>query len=119
MLTIDNAPPRIKTKSLKITRPEIYYGEVTHEPVFVNTAQKEFNYPSGEQNAYSKYEGKGGFPVSSFPMRIAAAVHEGEANILLTDYLTPEQPHDDPPQSPRPRCRSSPDSSSGTPIPTW
>src|SRR3954469_1166328 len=89
VLTIDDAPPRVNAKSLKITRPELYYGEVTHEPVFVNTAQKEFNYPSGEQNAFSKYEGAGGFPVSSLPMRIAAAVHEGEANILLTDYLTP------------------------------
>ena len=48
--------------SLKLTRPEIYYGEVTHEPVFVNTAQEEFNYPSGEQDARSRYEGKGGFP---------------------------------------------------------
>jgi uncharacterized membrane protein (UPF0182 family) len=89
VLTIDDAPPRISAKSLKITRPELYYGEVTHEPVFVNTAQKEFNYPSGEQNAFSKYEGRGGFAVSSFPMRLAAAVHEGEPNILLTDYLTP------------------------------
>ena len=62
---------------------------MTHEPVFVNTAQQEFNYPAGEQNAYSKYEGKGGFPISSFAMRVAAAIHEGEANILLTDYLAP------------------------------
>ena len=89
VLLIDNAPPEIKTPSLKLTRPEIYYGEVTHEPVFVNTAQKEFNYPSGEQNAYSRYEGKGGFPISSFAMRLAAAINEGEPNILLTNYLTP------------------------------
>lgn len=87
-LLIDNAPPEVKTKSLKLDRPEIYYGESTHEPVFVNTAQKEFNYPSGEQNAYSNYEGKGGFPISSFPMRLAAAIHEAEPNILLTDYFT-------------------------------
>ncbi len=89
VMMIDNAPPEIKTKSLQLTRPEVYYGEVTHEPVFVNTAQKEFNYPSGEQNAYSKYEGKGGFPISSFPMRLAASITEGQANIMLTDYLTP------------------------------
>jgi uncharacterized protein len=88
VLTVDDAPPRVNTKSLKLTRPELYYGEVTHEPVFVHTAQKEFNYPSGEQNAFSSYEGRGGFPISSFLMRLAAAIHEGEANILLTDYLT-------------------------------
>jgi uncharacterized membrane protein (UPF0182 family) len=87
-LLIENAPPEVNTPSLKLTRPEIYFGEVTHEPVFVHTAQPEFNYPSGEDNVRSRYEGKGGFPVSSFPMRLAAAIREGEPNILLTDYLT-------------------------------
>ncbi len=87
-LLIDNAPPEIKTGSLKLTRPEIYYGEVTHEPVFVNTAQEEFNYPSGEQNVRARYEGTGGFPISSFAMRLAAALREGEPKILLTDYYT-------------------------------
>jgi hypothetical protein len=89
VLLIDNAPPEIKTQSLKLTRPEVYYGEVSHEPVFVDTAQAEFNYPSGEKNVTSRYEGKGGFPISSFPMRLAAAISEGEPNILLTEYLTP------------------------------
>jgi hypothetical protein len=89
LLLIDNAPPVVKTKSLSLTRPEVYYGEETHEPVFVNTAQPEFNYPSGDDNVRSKYEGKGGFPIDSFAMRAAAAISEGEPNILLTDYFTP------------------------------
>ncbi|HEY2014276.1 MAG TPA: UPF0182 family protein [Bryobacteraceae bacterium] len=88
VLLVDNAPPVVKTPSLKLNRPELYYGEVTHEPVFVNTAQEEFNYPSGEQNVRSRYAGKGGFPVSSFFMRLAAAVQEAEPNIILTDYFT-------------------------------
>jgi uncharacterized membrane protein (UPF0182 family) len=88
VLTIKDAPPVIETPSIKLTRPEIYYGEVTHEPVFVHTAQLEFNYPSGEDNVRSRYEGRGGFPISSFLMRLAAAINEGEPNILLTDYLT-------------------------------
>jgi uncharacterized membrane protein (UPF0182 family) len=89
VLLIENAPPEVKTKSLKLTRPELYYGEVMHEPVFVDTAQEEFNYPSGEKNVASRYEGKGGFPISSFLMRLAAAIREGEPNILLTSYLKP------------------------------
>jgi hypothetical protein len=88
VLLIQDAPPRTSTPGLKLTRPELYYGEVTHEPVFVNTAQEEFNYPSGEGNVRSHYEGTGGFPISSFGMRLAAALVEGEPNILLTDYLT-------------------------------
>ena len=87
-LLIKDAPPQIAPKSLKITRPELYYGEVMHEPVFVHTAREEFNYPSGEKNVFSTYEGKGGFPVASFPIRLAAAIREGDANILLTSYLT-------------------------------
>lgn len=90
VLLVENAPPEVKTPSLKLTRPEIYYGEVTHEPVFVHTAEKEFNYPSGGDNVQNTYEGKGGFPISSLPMRLAAAIHEADANILLTSYLTPD-----------------------------
>jgi uncharacterized membrane protein (UPF0182 family) len=90
VLMIQDAPPKIESQSLKLTRPEIYYGEVTHEPVFVHTKQAEFNYPSGEKYESARYEGKGGFPIDSFAMRTAAALSEGEANILLTDYLTPE-----------------------------
>lgn len=88
VLLIHDAPPKIETPSIKLTRPEIYYGEVTHEPVFVNTAEEEFNYPSGEKNEKSRYEGHGGFPISSFPMRLAAAIRENQPNILLTDYFT-------------------------------
>ena len=87
VLLIDNAPPVVKTPSLKLTRPELYFGEVSHEPVFVDTAQEEFNYPSGETNVSSRYEGKGGIPISSFAMRLAATIREGEPNILLTNYL--------------------------------
>ncbi|HUB79072.1 MAG TPA: UPF0182 family protein [Bryobacteraceae bacterium] len=89
VLMIQDAPPKIETPSIKLTRPEIYYGEVTHEPVFVNTAEAEFNYPSGESNATTRYQGTGGFPIDSFGMRLAAAMDEGEPNIMLTSYFTP------------------------------
>jgi uncharacterized protein len=90
VLFIQDAPLMVKTRGLKLTRPELYYGEVTHEPVFVHTEQPEFNYPSGADNVFARYEGKGGFPVSSLPMRIAAAIAEVDPNILLTGYLTPQ-----------------------------
>jgi uncharacterized membrane protein (UPF0182 family) len=89
VLAIQDAPPKIDAPGIKLTRPEIYYGEVTHEPVFVHTTMEEFNYPAGESNQKSRYEGKGGFPISSYLMRIAAALNEGEAKILLVDYFTP------------------------------
>ncbi len=89
-LFIENAPPEIKVPGLKLTRPEIYFGEAVHEPVFVRSGQPEFNYPSGSDNVQTRYEGTGGFPIAGFPMRLAAALREGDWNILLTSYLSGE-----------------------------
>jgi uncharacterized protein len=85
---IQDMPPEVKTPTLKIARPEFYYGEFQHEPVFVDTAQEEFDYPKGSDNAKTRYAGKGGFPISSLLMRAAAALHFSDSNIVLTGYLT-------------------------------
>ena len=85
---IEDMPPLIKAPSLQITRPELYYGELQQEPVFVDTAQEEFDYPKGSDNAKTRYAGKGGFPISSLLMRAAATVDFGDTNIILTGYLT-------------------------------
>ena len=88
ILYIQDAPPTVKTTSLKLTRPELYFGEIAHEPVFVNTAQQEFDYPSGADNVHTHYQGKAGIPITSFWMRLMAALNYGDRNILLTGYLT-------------------------------
>ena len=46
----------------------------------------------------TRYDGKGGFPISSLLMRLAAAVSDGDWNILLTELPHARKPHDDPPQ---------------------
>ncbi|HEX4810688.1 MAG TPA: UPF0182 family protein [Bryobacteraceae bacterium] len=89
-LFIKNAPPEISTPSLKLTRPEIYYGEVAHEPVFVDTNQPEFNYPSGGETKHTRYDGTGGFSIASPFMRLAAAIDYSDFNTLVTGYLTPQ-----------------------------
>ncbi len=88
VLFIEDAPPVVNTPSLTFTKPEIYYSEVAHEPVFVDTRQQEFNYPSGSQQPVNTtYSGSGGFFVSPF-IRLAAALAYGDLNTLLTNYLT-------------------------------
>lgn len=87
VLFIENAPPEVHTPSLKVTRPELYYGETVHEPVFVRTQQPEFNYPSGSDNVHTKYEGNGGFPIGGLLARLAATLTYGDWNILLTNQL--------------------------------
>jgi uncharacterized membrane protein (UPF0182 family) len=88
VLLIENAPPEIKSPGFQLTRPEIYFGEKTQDPVFVRTAREEFDYPSGDQNKYTTYQGTGGFPVGSPLLKAAAAISEGEASIIFTGYLT-------------------------------
>ena len=87
-LLVLDAPVEVKTKSLKVQRPEIYYGETMDETVFVHTSQPEFNYPSGSSEVNTQYDGKGGFPMSSLGMRTLATAANGDWNILLTNSLT-------------------------------
>lgn len=87
-LLIENAPAEVKSPGFQLTRPEIYYGESTQDPIFVHTARQEFDYPSGDDNKYSTYEGTGGFPIGSAALKMAAAISLGEPNIIFTRYLT-------------------------------
>jgi uncharacterized membrane protein (UPF0182 family) len=73
--------------SLKFTQPDIYYSEVAHEPVFVDTSQREFDYPSGGDSVETVYKGSGGFEIGSPFTRLAAAIDYGDMNLLLTEYL--------------------------------
>ena len=60
---IHNIPP-VSTINLKVTRPEIYYGEIPNDYVFVRTKATEFDYPSGADNVRTTYAGGHGVPMS-------------------------------------------------------
>jgi uncharacterized membrane protein (UPF0182 family) len=82
--------PVRSTTSLQVTRPEIYFGELTNWPVYVNTGQQEFNYPEGDSNNYSTYEGGGGIEVGGLWRRLMLAYHTGELMTLpFADDVTP------------------------------
>jgi len=89
VLLVKDAPVQVLTPSLKVTHPQIYYGETSHDPVFVDSAQPEYDYPSGTSEVTNHYAGRGGFPMSASGMRTIAAIAEGDWNILLTSALTP------------------------------
>lgn len=88
-LLIKDIPP-VSSVNLDITRPEIYYGEITKGYVIVKTKAKEFDYPKGDENVYSTYAGNGGMPVSSLWRRILFSIKYSNPQILLTTNLTPE-----------------------------
>ena len=95
VLLIENAPPEIKSPGFQLTRPEIYYGEKTQDPVFVHTAREEFDYPSGDQNKYSTYQGTGGFPGRLFPAKDRRRDLRGRAEHYFHQLSHRAEPHDD------------------------
>jgi uncharacterized protein len=69
---VSNMPVE-STGDIRVTRPEIYFGESTDTIVYVNTKQPEFDYPQGENNSYTTYQGDGGFAVGSGLRRFSVA----------------------------------------------
>jgi uncharacterized membrane protein (UPF0182 family) len=74
----------------RITRPEIYFGELANDYVLVRTRSLELDYPAGDQNVYTTYQGRGGIPLTSFWRKLLFALRFGEMKILLSHDLTPE-----------------------------
>lgn len=76
---------------IKVTRPEVYFGEKTDTDVYVKTRQREFDHPQGENNNYTSYEGDGGFAVGSGLRRLAIARETGDLSKLpFSDDVTAE-----------------------------
>jgi uncharacterized membrane protein (UPF0182 family) len=86
---LENIPPE-SNSGLTVSQPAVYYGEKTPGYRIVATGIKEFDYPKGDQNVYTSYEGKGGIPLDSIWRRLLFAWSESDINILLTSYLKPQ-----------------------------
>jgi hypothetical protein len=80
--------PPVATGPLKVTKPEIYYGELANAYVLVKMRAPELNYPAGDQNVYTRYAGTGGVAIGSWWRRIAFAARFAEIKILLSDDFT-------------------------------
>ncbi len=85
---VKDIPPQSAAGFPKITRPQIYYGEVSNEYVLVKTKSQELDFPSGDQNVYTTYSGVGGIELSSFFRKVLFAMRFGEIKILLSNDLT-------------------------------
>ena len=89
VLFIKDLPPASSIE-VKVTRPQIYFGEMSNDFILAPSRQREFDYPAGEGDAaaYSSYDGRGGVPIGSFFKRMLFAMHFGAFNILLSSDLT-------------------------------
>lgn len=85
-LVIKDLPP-VTELGLEIKQAAIYYGEHDPEYKLVNTDVKELDYPQGDQNVYTNYDGKGGVSIDNFFEKLLFAWEFADINLLLTDYI--------------------------------
>jgi uncharacterized membrane protein (UPF0182 family) len=90
-LLLSNMPVQSTVPNLKVTRPELYFGELTDTDVYVKTRQQEFDYPQGQANNLTSYQGTGGIALGGFFRRVVIAADRGDLGTLpFSDDVTPE-----------------------------
>ena len=91
VLWVKDLPPASEI-DMRITRPQIYFGELSSSYVLAPSRQREFDYPAGEGDAavYFRYDGEAGVPTGSFARRLMFALRFRSLNILLSRDLTAE-----------------------------
>lgn len=83
---IKNIPPESNIPEIKITRPEIYFGELTNNYIIVNGDEQEFDYPDGNSNKYTKYKGKAGIKLG-FVNRLLFSIRERSMQMLVSSNI--------------------------------
>jgi len=72
-------------------QPRIYFGEATDgDYAVVRTRASEFDYPQGDANARTTYDGRDGVALGSRWRRMLFTLRFGDTEILLSSALEPE-----------------------------
>ncbi len=77
-------------KDLAVTRGAIYFGELTEDHVYVHTTEKEFDFPQGQANAETVYQGTGGILLSNLWRKLVIARQFDGPRLFISGYFTPE-----------------------------
>jgi uncharacterized membrane protein (UPF0182 family) len=90
-LMLSNMPIQSTVTSIQVKQPDIYFGQLTNTDVYVKTRQQEFDYPQGESNSLTSYQGKGGIELGGFLRRCLIAFDRGDlTKIPFSDDITSE-----------------------------
>ncbi|MGN0702896.1 MAG: UPF0182 family protein [Lentihominibacter sp.] len=84
-MLIDSIPPE-SSVDIEVTRPEIYFGELTNDYVLVNTDEEEFDYPDGNSNKYCKYKADSGISLNPLT-RLMFSVREKSLKMLVSGNI--------------------------------
>lgn len=85
-MLIKNIPPESSIEEIKVTRPEIYFGESTESYSIVGTDEDEFDYPNGDSNEYTRYEGSAGIKLNMLN-KFMFAVKERNLKLLVSSNV--------------------------------
>ena len=83
---IGNIPPESQVDEIQIERPEIYFGELSNDYIIVGTNEKEFDYPDGDSNKYTTYEGDAGIKLNFFN-RVLFSIREGSLKMFTSSNI--------------------------------
>jgi len=86
---LTTSSPAIRA-SIPIGQPRIYYGEIANTYVMTKTLTQELDYPSGSDNAYNVYDGRGGINMGSWWRRSLFAVYLRDWRLWVTRDFLPE-----------------------------
>ena len=88
---IENTPSSEEVRqSIPIGDPRLYFGELTDTFIMTNTKVLELDYPSGNENIYTTYLGRGGIPLDTSWRRLLFARHLKDWRMLFTEDFTPD-----------------------------
>lgn len=82
--------PAVSLADIKVTRPEIYYGELSNDYVVVKTKVPEFSYPTATGNINTTYAGSGGVVLDSLLKKALFAAQFKTEKLLLSSDITSE-----------------------------
>lgn len=82
--------PAVSLADIKVTRPEIYFGELSNDYVIVKTKVPEFSYPTATGNINTSYTGQGGVAIDSLVKKALFAARFKTEKILLSTDITAE-----------------------------
>lgn len=87
ILYLRDIPP-VASGGPALSEPRIYFGQAAYSYVIVRGSIPEFDYPKGQENVYTAYQGADGVAVSGMALRTLFAWYFNDPNILLTSYIT-------------------------------
>jgi len=89
-LFVKDIPPKTEYDELEITQPRIYFGEQADDFIVINTKTNEFDYPLGNENMFTTYNGTDGIQLSNLLKKAIFSVKFGSLNLFVSSAITPE-----------------------------